>query len=101
MSNDNKTVRLDKEQRINMIINIGCSIANNIGLYNVTFDTVAAQCPIATSPSTVRYHFPRLNDLLTAMVNSGNLSYNATMDAKVIGVTKGETKNDNRKTTTL
>lgn len=69
-------VRLNEEQRRNVITTAALRIARDNGIWAVTHETVAKRCTVVTSPHTVKHYFPRKEDLWEAAIaadDSGRL----------------------------
>ena len=56
-------MRMDAEQRRQMVLSAALRVAANQGLAAVTYENVAAACPVDTSAATVRRYAGRIPDM--------------------------------------
>lgn len=72
--------------RRSMIITAAVEVANADGLGAVTRHSVAARCDV--SARTVRQYFPRIIDLLTAVIGDDRTSRAVTRQGEGMGLSK-------------
>lgn len=81
-------MRMDREQRRQMILTAALEVARREGLASVTYDLVARECPVDTSPATVRRYAGRIPDMQrnTVLRAGGPLRVKLKQEAVALGL---------------
>jgi hypothetical protein len=78
--------RLTEQQRRGVIVAAGVRVANRDVLPHVDYVTVARECSVLTSESTVRTIFPQRADLWRAVVSHSDASGTVRLMGRELGV---------------
>jgi AcrR family transcriptional regulator len=82
--NENST-KLPPSQRVSVILSAAVDVANEKGLSEVTFKTVAAKCLVRTTPRTVA-HYYKIGDLRRAVIADERANDTVKVDAVTMGI---------------
>lgn len=77
--------KLPPDQRSALILTAAVKVANDSGLAEVTFKTVAKACVMSTTPRTVQHYF-KIGDLRAAVVADPRASQEVRDDAVSMGM---------------
>lgn len=77
--------KLPPDQRTALILSAAITVANEKGLSEVCFATVAAACSMKTAPRTVA-HYYKIGDLRRAVVADTRASQEVRDDAIAMGI---------------
>ena len=79
------TPRLAPDERCAVILSAAVQVANEKGLSEVTFATVASACKMRTKPRTVSHYF-KIGELRRAVVTDSRASAEVKDDAFAMGL---------------
>lgn len=77
--------RMEPEERKNVILSAAIELANDKGLSEVTFKTVAAKCIVQTEPRTVASYF-KIGELRRAILLDHRTNGEVHGDAVAMGI---------------
>ena len=77
--------RMDADTRKSEIVKVGAQIANERGLINVSYLTIAPYCANIGARG-IRYHFPNKRVLYEALVDSALLTEETVKTARDVGL---------------
>ena len=83
---DDFTPKLAREERSAVILSAAIKVANEQGLTEVTFKSVAAECVMNTKPRTVADYF-KIGELRRAVVADDRASDEVRSTAVAMGIT--------------
>lgn len=84
MTDENAT-KLQPDERSAVILSAAITVANEKGLSEVTFKSVADACLLKTMPRTVAHYF-KIGDLRRAIVADVRASDEVRIDATTMGI---------------
>jgi AcrR family transcriptional regulator len=79
------STKLPPAQRVSVILSAAVKVANEKGLSEVTFKTVAANCLVRTTPRTVS-HYYKIGDLRRAVISDERANDTVKVDAVTMGI---------------
>ena len=81
----NFTPKLSPEDRTAVIVSAAVVVANDKGLSEVTFETVAAECVMKTKPRTVAHYF-KIGELRRVVAADARVSDEVRQHAVAMGI---------------